>query len=156
MAVYTYVYQAKDNKWPQGKETPMDDDLPIPFGWVRKDLLASIPAVIPTQPPPMAPPWAPSPAPFPSAVKVSKVGSGKPQLKRRLTAAGEAAKSEWDRYYASSGCSCHISPPCSSCTHPGNPDNIEEIAEYWEIEPEKTRADAIMDAIREMAGKGNT
>ena len=25
-----------------------------------------------------------------------------------------------------SGCSCHISAPCGHCTHPGNPDNLNE------------------------------
>lgn len=34
---------------------------------------------------------------------------------------------EWD-----SGCSCHISPPCAYCTHPGNPTNQDEFDECWE------------------------
>jgi len=28
-------------------------------------------------------------------------------------------------------CSCHLSPPCGSCTHEGNPNNLEETPEAW-------------------------
>jgi len=28
-------------------------------------------------------------------------------------------------------CSCHISPPCPSCTHPGNPENLAEEDAAW-------------------------
>lgn len=30
------------------------------------------------------------------------------------------------------GCCCHINPPCSWCTHEGNPLNLEEDDEAWE------------------------
>ena len=33
------------------------------------------------------------------------------------------------------GCSCHISTPCSSCTHPGNPMNLAEDDTAWEVDP---------------------
>ena len=36
----------------------------------------------------------------------------------------------WSRFY--DNCSCHISPPCSSCVHEGNPANLEETPEAWE------------------------
>lgn len=29
------------------------------------------------------------------------------------------------------GCSCHINPPCNYCTHPGNPDNLNENRDAW-------------------------
>lgn len=32
------------------------------------------------------------------------------------------------------GCSCFINPPCSWCTHEGNPLNLEEAEEAWEDE----------------------
>lgn len=35
------------------------------------------------------------------------------------------------------GCSCHINPPCSYCTHEGNPDNLENIEEAWEEVPDE-------------------
>ena len=31
-----------------------------------------------------------------------------------------------------SGCTCFLSPPCSFCTHPGNPLCLEENDEAWE------------------------
>lgn len=39
-----------------------------------------------------------------------------------------------DSYGYDGNCSCHISPPCGSCTHPGNPLNLEECDEAWERE----------------------
>ncbi len=30
-------------------------------------------------------------------------------------------------------CSCHFSPPCGSCVHEGNPANLEENPEAWEL-----------------------
>lgn len=36
--------------------------------------------------------------------------------------------------YDGGGCSCHISPPCGWCTHPGNPLNQEEDKFYEEID----------------------
>jgi len=46
------------------------------------------------------------------------------------------AQAEADDFYSSYGngdgnCSCHISPPCSSCTHPGNPLNLENDPFAW-------------------------
>lgn len=32
------------------------------------------------------------------------------------------------------GCTCFISPPCSYCTHEGNPANLEEDPDAWEDE----------------------
>ena len=36
--------------------------------------------------------------------------------------------------YADGGCSCFISPPCSYCIHPGNPQNQMEDDSCWEPE----------------------
>lgn len=33
--------------------------------------------------------------------------------------------------YEDSGCSCFVNPPCSFCTHEGNPLNIEGVDEAW-------------------------
>ena len=35
------------------------------------------------------------------------------------------------RRYRDGNCSCHISPPCGLCTHPGNPRNLEETEDAW-------------------------
>ncbi|MCK5615963.1 hypothetical protein KAR91_79610 [Candidatus Pacearchaeota archaeon] len=42
-----------------------------------------------------------------------------------------------DEYADTYGCSCHINPPCSYCTHEGNPDNLENIDEAWEEVPDE-------------------
>lgn len=34
------------------------------------------------------------------------------------------------------GCTCFISPPCSYCTHEGNPANLEGDDDAW-IDPEE-------------------
>lgn len=31
-------------------------------------------------------------------------------------------------------CTCHICPPCNHCTHEGNPLNLEETPDAWNIE----------------------
>jgi hypothetical protein len=35
------------------------------------------------------------------------------------------------------GCSCHINPPCGTCSHEGHPICIEETPELWvkEVSP---------------------
>ena len=43
----------------------------------------------------------------------------------------EDLKYLWLRDY--SNCSCHLCPPCSSCVHEGNPVNLEETPEAWEL-----------------------
>lgn len=56
----------------------------------------------------------------------------------RLTLEAEADRAEFESYYGRDGnCSCHISPPCNSCTHPGNPMNQEEDDRCWEPGPEE-------------------
>lgn len=52
--------------------------------------------------------------------------------KYRLTREAQKDRDDFDRYYWSGyGCTCHIFPPCSYCTHPGNP-LCQEDDECWE------------------------
>lgn len=52
---------------------------------------------------------------------------------RQLTAEAEAERDDFEREHGYSGnCSCHIAPPCGSCTHPGNPRNQAEDESAWE------------------------
>jgi hypothetical protein len=51
---------------------------------------------------------------------------------RVLTAEAQADRDDFDR--DDGGCSCHISPPCGYCTHPGNPLNQEDD-DCWTEEP---------------------
>lgn len=51
---------------------------------------------------------------------------------RRLTDEAELERSDFIREHGPEGnCSCHISPPCGSCTHPGNPLNQNEDDSCW-------------------------
>jgi hypothetical protein len=61
------------------------------------------------------------------------------------------ARDDWEAFDdVDGGCSCHIAPPCSFCTDPGNPNNLVEDEESWEptlIESED------FDALISMAEK---
>lgn len=65
-------------------------------------------------------------------------------MARQLTAEAQADRDDFKRAERElGGCSCHISPPCGHCTHPGNPMNQEDD-EFWEEvadEPDQTRAE---------------
>jgi hypothetical protein len=50
----------------------------------------------------------------------------------QLTAAAEHDRAQWEREYERRGCYCCVSPPCGSCTHPGNPANQAEDDTCWE------------------------
>lgn len=54
------------------------------------------------------------------------------QLSRRLNAVGLSLQEDFDSLYRNRSCSCHRHPPCSYCTHPGNPLNLEESDDVWE------------------------
>jgi DNA repair exonuclease SbcCD ATPase subunit len=55
---------------------------------------------------------------------------------RILTPEAEAEREDFEARYGMLGnCSCHISPPCGSCTHPGNPRNQEEDETAWMAAP---------------------
>jgi len=49
---------------------------------------------------------------------------------RILTQQADDDRADWESKYE--GCSCHISPPCGSCVHPGNPANQDEDDSCWE------------------------
>jgi hypothetical protein len=38
---------------------------------------------------------------------------------------------EYETLRSMQGCSCHINPPCSICTHEGHPANLEENDDAW-------------------------
>lgn len=50
---------------------------------------------------------------------------------RILTAEARAERADYQDLLSDRGCSCHISPPCSICVHPGNPVNQEGTDECW-------------------------
>lgn len=41
--------------------------------------------------------------------------------------------SEFKSLFSDSGCTCFMSPPCGCCTHEGNPDNLDETPEAWQV-----------------------
>lgn len=51
---------------------------------------------------------------------------------------GFRLKPEYEDLYASfdGDCSCHISPPCGSCLDPGNPLQLENNDDAWELDVE--------------------
>ena len=52
--------------------------------------------------------------------------------KHRLTKEAQEDRDDFFRLYPwGSGCLCHIMPPCTYCTHPGNPMNQEDD-QFWE------------------------
>jgi hypothetical protein len=54
------------------------------------------------------------------------------QQERELTEDAQAERDQFEREYGYDGnCSCHLSPPCGSCTHPGNPLNQDEDDSCW-------------------------
>lgn len=76
-------------------------------------------------------------------------------IKRDVTSVSDVLKSEYeamhnefmDIYGQEEGnCSCHISPPCGSCTHEGNILNLYENDDAWE--------NALVHAVREIV-EGN-
>ncbi|SAL19036.1 hypothetical protein AWB73_01123 [Caballeronia turbans] len=44
---------------------------------------------------------------------------------RHLTDEAQAERDEFEGLYRNYSCSCFISAPCSTCTHPSNPLNQE-------------------------------
>ena len=49
-----------------------------------------------------------------------------------LTQDAQIERDEFEVLYGEGGnCSCFRCPPCSSCTHPGNPMNQEEDETAW-------------------------
>jgi hypothetical protein len=48
-----------------------------------------------------------------------------------LTDEAETERQDFRTEYGDGNCSCHISPQCGSCTHPGNPMNLAEDDSAW-------------------------
>jgi len=48
-----------------------------------------------------------------------------------LTDEAETERQDFRTEYGDGNCSCHISPPCGSCAHPGNPRNLDEDDSAW-------------------------
>jgi len=49
-----------------------------------------------------------------------------------LTPEAQAERDSFEAAFGIDGnCSCHLSPPCNSCTHPGNPINQNEDDSAW-------------------------
>ena len=53
------------------------------------------------------------------------------RVRLHLTDEAEAEAADFFAHYRDGNCSCHISPPCGSCTHPGNPRNQAEDDSAW-------------------------
>lgn len=47
----------------------------------------------------------------------------------------QAAYDQFMRDFGDVGCSCHINPPCSCCIDEGNPNNLLENDDAFEVEP---------------------
>ena len=53
-------------------------------------------------------------------------------MSKVLTPEAQAERDQFVSEYGLDGnCSCHISPPCPSCMHPGNPLQQEEDDSCW-------------------------
>lgn len=50
---------------------------------------------------------------------------------RMLTEEYQAKADSFDEYYRERGCTCFQSAPCSYCTDPGNPENLENNEDAW-------------------------
>lgn len=52
-------------------------------------------------------------------------------MAKELMPWAQALADEFDEIYGDRGCTCFISPPCSHCTHPGNPLSLECDDDAW-------------------------
>jgi hypothetical protein len=71
-----------------------------------------------------------------------------------LTDEAEAEYASFYREYGGGNCSCHISAPCGSCTHPGNPSNQAEDDTAWVtcVDPARDGSDCTVWTV----GQGQT
>lgn len=66
---------------------------------------------------------------------------------RKLTKSAEMDRADFVSKYGDRGCSCHIHPPCSFCTHPGNPICQEDDSCWEPVKPRKpTKAQQVIFA----------
>jgi len=49
-----------------------------------------------------------------------------------LTEAAQEDRDDYERDLRTHSCTCHLSPPCHMCIHPGNPLNQDEDEACWE------------------------
>ncbi|WOB06493.1 hypothetical protein [Piscinibacter gummiphilus] len=78
--------------------------------------------------------WAEERSSFPPAPRPAPPAPPTPtprQVRVRLTDEAEEESLDFYRRYGEGNCSCHLSPPCGSCTHPGNPLNQAEDDSAW-------------------------
>lgn len=57
-------------------------------------------------------------------------------MKKHLFPWAQREADEFFEEYGSGNCSCHVRAPCGSCTHPGNPFNLECTEDAWGTESE--------------------
>lgn len=67
-------------------------------------------------------------------------------MERKLTDEAQADRDQFDITFGDRGCTCFISPPCSYCTHPGNPLNQEED-DFWIDDDAAQAALELLDAL---------
>jgi len=65
---------------------------------------------------------------------------------RALTPDYEELYEEFKDHVEIYSCSCHISPPCSCCTHEGNPIGLVGTGKAWESK--------IVNAVRQVREQG--
>jgi hypothetical protein len=68
------------------------------------------------------------------------------RIERELTEVAQAERDDFRAEYGDGNCSCHLSPPCNSCIHPGNPVNQENDDDCYQ--PIDTGPD-VMQAVRD-------
>jgi hypothetical protein len=75
-------------------------------------------------------------------------------ITKRLTTECEEDRAAFNREYGwSNGCCCHINPPCSYCTHPGNPSCLEDDSCYVHRKPTKQQQE-VFDKLDENLKNG--
>lgn len=65
----------------------------------------------------------------------------------KLSDEAQDDRDRFNHYHADSGCTCFTNPPCSWCTHPGNPLNQEDD-EFW-VEDKDFRAIKSIRAVKD-------
>lgn len=94
------------------------------------DIADSLPTPATPAPKPAAP-AAPPPPPANNWTKAMPSDKPPKLVRLHLTEAAEAEADDFRRLHGDGNCSCHISAPCGSCTHPGNPMNMAEDDDAW-------------------------
>ncbi len=74
---------------------------------------------------------APSSTATPDWTRATASDKPPKKVRLRLTDWAEGQAADFLRLYDTGNCSCHIIPPCGSCTHPGNPHNLDADDEAW-------------------------